>query len=62
MRCMASPVGDSLLMTVARRLARLIGPGDTLARVGGDQFALMTHAVRASRATCCRWPRKSARP
>ena len=34
-------VGDSLLLTVARRLARNIGPQDTLGRVGGDQFALL---------------------
>lgn len=34
-------VGDSLLLTVARRLVRNLGPQDTLARVGGDQFALL---------------------
>ncbi len=34
-------VGDSLLLTIARRLVRHIGPQDTLARVGGDQFALL---------------------
>ena len=34
-------VGDSLLLTLARRLQRFIGPEDTLARVGGDQFALL---------------------
>jgi diguanylate cyclase (GGDEF)-like protein len=34
-------VGDSLLLTVARRLGRNIGPQDTLGRVGGDQFALL---------------------
>ena len=34
-------VGDSLLLTVARRLMRHIGPQDTLARVGGDQFAML---------------------
>jgi diguanylate cyclase (GGDEF)-like protein len=33
--------GDSLLLTVARRLQRQIGPTDTVARVGGDQFALL---------------------
>lgn len=33
--------GDSLLLTVARRLQRQIGPADTVARVGGDQFALL---------------------
>ena len=34
-------VGDSLLLTVARRLGRNLGPQDTLARTGGDQFALL---------------------
>jgi diguanylate cyclase (GGDEF)-like protein/PAS domain S-box-containing protein len=34
-------VGDSLLLTVARRLGRNLGPQDTLGRVGGDQFALL---------------------
>jgi diguanylate cyclase (GGDEF)-like protein/PAS domain S-box-containing protein len=33
--------GDSLLLTVARRLARHIGPADTLSRIGGDQFAMI---------------------
>ena len=30
--------GDSVLLTVARRLARNLTPGDTLARLAGDQF------------------------
>ena len=34
-------VGDSVLLTVARRLQRHLGPFDTLARVGGDQFAIV---------------------
>lgn len=33
--------GDSMLMTIARRLTRLIKPQDTLARIGGDQFGLI---------------------
>lgn len=33
--------GDSLLLTVARRLQRHLGPHDTVARVGGDQFAML---------------------
>ena len=33
--------GDSLLLSVARRLQRHLGPHDTAARVGGDQFALL---------------------
>ncbi|MHA1555247.1 MAG: EAL domain-containing protein [Alphaproteobacteria bacterium] len=34
-------VGDSILLTIARRLARLLKPQDTLARLSGDQFAFM---------------------
>ncbi len=34
-------VGDSLLLTTARRLQRHLGPQDTLGRVGGDQFAIL---------------------
>ena len=33
--------GDSALLTVARRAARDLSPGDTLARLGGDQFGLI---------------------
>jgi diguanylate cyclase (GGDEF)-like protein/PAS domain S-box-containing protein len=34
-------IGDSLLLTVARRLQRHIGPQDTLSRIGGDQFGIL---------------------
>ena len=34
-------VGDSLLLTVARRLQRHMGTQDTLARIGGNQFAVL---------------------
>jgi diguanylate cyclase (GGDEF)-like protein/PAS domain S-box-containing protein len=34
-------VSDSLLLTLARRLGRNLGPQDTLARIGVDQFALL---------------------
>jgi diguanylate cyclase (GGDEF)-like protein/PAS domain S-box-containing protein len=33
--------GDSVLLMVARRLSRHLGPQDTLARLAGDQFAAM---------------------
>ncbi len=34
-------VGDSMLLTVARRLSRHLNPQDTIARIGGDQFAVL---------------------
>ncbi|MEQ8824739.1 MAG: EAL domain-containing protein [Filomicrobium sp.] len=34
-------VGDSLLVTTARRLKRHLGDNDTLARIAGDQFAIL---------------------
>jgi diguanylate cyclase (GGDEF)-like protein/PAS domain S-box-containing protein len=34
-------VGDSILLTLARRLARLLKPQDTLARLSGDQFSMI---------------------
>jgi diguanylate cyclase (GGDEF)-like protein/PAS domain S-box-containing protein len=34
-------VGDSILLTLARRLARVLKPQDTLARLAGDQFGLI---------------------
>ncbi len=34
-------VGDDLLVTVADRLTRSIGEGDTVARMGGDEFILI---------------------
>jgi len=39
-------IGDSVLLTIARRLARLLKPHDTLARLSGDQFALILLAER----------------
>jgi diguanylate cyclase (GGDEF)-like protein/PAS domain S-box-containing protein len=41
-------VGDSILLTLARRLARLLKPQDTLARLSGDQFALIVLSERDS--------------
>jgi diguanylate cyclase (GGDEF)-like protein/PAS domain S-box-containing protein len=39
-------VGDSILLTLARRLGRLLKPQDTLARLTGDQFALILLSER----------------
>ncbi|MHB2265392.1 EAL domain-containing protein [Aliihoeflea sp. PC F10.4] len=33
--------GDTILLTIARRLHRLLKPKDSLSRIAGDQFALM---------------------
>jgi len=33
--------GDTILLTIARRLSRLQKPRDSLSRIGGDQFAMM---------------------
>ncbi len=34
-------IGDSILLTLARRLARHLSAQDTLCRLGGDQFAIL---------------------
>jgi diguanylate cyclase (GGDEF)-like protein/PAS domain S-box-containing protein len=41
-------VGDSILLTLARRLSRLLKPQDTLARHSGDQFALIIMSEKES--------------
>ena len=41
--------GDSLLLTVARRLQRHLGAHDTVARLGGDQFAMLFIAEQDAR-------------
>ncbi len=40
---------DGLLIAIARRLAHLVGSGETLARVGGDQFGILLIAKRGER-------------
>jgi diguanylate cyclase (GGDEF)-like protein/PAS domain S-box-containing protein len=39
-------VGDSILLTIARRLSRLLKPQDTLARISGDQFGMILLSER----------------
>ncbi len=41
-------VGDSILLTLARRLGRLLKPQDTLARLAGDQFSLILLSEKES--------------
>ena len=38
--------GDSILLTLARRLGRLLRAQDTLARIGGDTFAMILVSER----------------
>ncbi len=38
-------VGDRLLVAIARRLRKMMRPGDTVARLGGDEFAVLVNGV-----------------
>jgi diguanylate cyclase (GGDEF)-like protein len=38
-------IGDELLVAVADRMAKLIRPGDTLARLSGDEFVVVCEAI-----------------
>jgi diguanylate cyclase (GGDEF)-like protein len=57
------PVGDQLLVAMGARLSTLVRPGDTLARVGGDDFVVLceglsgqTEAVTITGRICDRGP------
>jgi diguanylate cyclase (GGDEF)-like protein/PAS domain S-box-containing protein len=43
--------GDQLLATIARRLARVVNDGETVARTGGDEFAIKFASTSRAAAT-----------
>jgi diguanylate cyclase (GGDEF)-like protein/PAS domain S-box-containing protein len=45
------PVGDALLQAVAERLLALVGEADTVARIGGDEFAVVQQRAGSAAAS-----------
>jgi diguanylate cyclase (GGDEF)-like protein len=50
-KALGHAVGDQMLRGVAQRLSAILGPGDLLARMWGDEFALLLCSAEAADAT-----------
>ncbi len=55
------PAGDRLLVEIGQRISRCIRTGDTLARMGGDEFTILLTRILAPRPMGCAPPSASSR-